>query len=459
MPNLVNLLTFQLINLTNNAVNQRFYSLDIFRGATVALMILVNNPGSWSYIFGPLEHAPWHGCTPTDLVFPFFLFAVGNAMAFVMPKLEQKGTAAFLKKITIRALLIFGIGLFLHWSPFIRWSGEELVVKKWVESETSGVRILGVLQRIALSYFFASLIVYFFKIRGALVTSFILLQLYWLLCLLYGDPADPFSLKGYFGTQVDIDVLGVAHMYKGEGVPFDPEGITSTITSIVQVIFGYFIGFYIQQKGKSYEMLSNLFVAGCILIFTGFAWDTVFPINKKIWTSSYVLYTTGLAVMVLGLLIYLVELRKANERQMKLSKGILAAIILVSVLLALMASALFNTPWYSLVTAALVIDFFIITIITNRLYKFFDVFGKNALFIFFLSGFLPRVLGLMRWTDHVDEKGKIVYTTAFAWFYQNICKPVSENLKNGSLLYALSMIIFFWLIVYWMDRRKIYIKV
>jgi predicted acyltransferase len=440
-------------------VNQRFYSLDIFRGATVALMILVNNPGSWSHIYGPLEHAPWHGCTPTDLVFPFFLFAVGNAMAFVMPRLEQKGTEGFLKKVITRTLLIFGIGLFLHWSPFVRWNDGELVFKQWQESDTSGVRILGVLQRIALCYFFASLIVYFFKIRGALVTSFILLQLYWLFCLLYGAPGDPFSLEGYFGTQVDKDVLGVAHMYKGEGVPFDPEGITSTLPAIVQVIFGYFVGFYIQQKGKSYEMLSNLFVGGCILIFTGFAWDTVFPINKKIWTSSYVLYTTGLAIMVLGILIYLVELRKAHEQQRNLSRNATIAVVAISVVLALIAGWLFESPWYSMVVTALVTSFFLLTLITNRLYKFLDVFGKNALFIFFLSGFLPRLLGLLRWTDHISEKGKPVYTNAFAWFYQEICKPISDNLKNGSLLYALSMIIFYWLIVYWMDRKKIYIKV
>lgn len=384
-------------------MNKRFYSLDIFRGATVALMILVNNPGSWSHMYAPLKHAPWHGCTPTDLVFPFFLFAVGNALAFVMPRLEAAGTGAVLRKVIIRTLLIFGIGLFLHWSPFVRWNdGGELVFKEW-----GNVRILGVLQRIALCYLFASLIVYFFKIRGALFVSFIFLMAYWVLCVLYGAPGDPFSLAGYFGTQVDKDVLGVAHMYKGEGVPFDPEGITSTLPAIVQVIFGYFVGFYIQQKGKNYEMLTHLFIAGCILIFTGFAWDLSFPINKKIWTSSYVLYTTGLAVMVLGVLIFLVELK--NHR--------------------------------------------------SKLYKFFDVFGKNALFIFFLSGFLPRIVSLLRWVDHTDEEGKKVYTNAFSWFYRELCAPVSSDPRMGSLLYALVTIIFYWLIVYFMDKKKIYIKV
>jgi len=151
-------------------MNQRYYSLDVFRGATVALMILVNNPGSWSHIYDPLEHAAWHGCTPTDLVFPptdlvfpFFLFAVGNAMAFVMPKLQQSGTAGFWKKVLKRSVLIFLIGLFLNWFPFVRYNDAgELILKKW---ET--VRIMGVLQRIALCYLFASIIIYYCKLKGS----------------------------------------------------------------------------------------------------------------------------------------------------------------------------------------------------------------------------------------------------------------------------------------------------
>jgi len=391
-------------------LKERFYSLDVFRGATVALMIMVNNPGSWGHIYAPFEHAPWHGATPTDLVFPFFLFAVGNAMAFVIPRLEKAGTTAFLKKVFTRTLLIFAIGLFLNWSPFVKWSGDSLVFKHWVDPEnpTSGIRILGVLQRIALSYFFASLIVFFFKIRGAYFTSFLLLLGYWVLCLLLGTPGDPYSMNGYFGTAIDKSILGVAHMYKGEGVPFDPEGLISTLPSIVQVIFGYFVGNYIQQKGKSYEMLSNLFVAGSILIFTGLCWDLVFPMNKKIWTSSFVLYTSGLAMTVLSIFIYLIEFKQVRG------------------------------AWS----------------------RFFDVFGKNPLFIFVLSGFLPRILALLRWVDHVDpETGKTVYTSAFPWFYEHICKPVSDNLKNGSLLYAICMIAFYWSIVYLLDRKRIYIKV
>ncbi len=383
-------------------MNQRYYSLDVFRGATVALMILVNNPGSWAHIYSPLEHASWHGCTPTDLVFPFFLFAVGNAMAFVMPRFEQAGPAFFWKKVIKRSLLIFAIGLFLNWSPFVRWDGENIVWKLW-----QNIRILGVLQRIAICYFFASVIIFYGKTKGAFVISGILLLAYWFICLLLGNPGDPFSLSGWFGTKIDLSILGVGHIYKGEGIPFDPEGLMSVAGAIVQVVFGFFVGQYIQQKGKTYEMLSHLFVAGLILFFTGYCWDLVFPVNKKIWTSSYVLYTTGLAVMVLGTLIYLVEFKEV--------KG----------------------AWS----------------------RFFDVFGKNPLFIFVLSGFLPRVLAMFRWIDHTTPDGKPVYTSAFPWFYEHICKNIATDLRVGSLLYAIIMILFYWLIVYILDKKKIYIKV
>jgi predicted acyltransferase len=160
-------------------LNSRYYSLDVFRGATVCLMILVNNPGSWSHIYSPLEHAPWHGVTPTDLVFPFFLFAVGNAMAFVMPRLEAGGPAAFWRKIVKRTLLIFGIGLFLQWWPFLQWQDDHLIAKgwEWVDSTGSskGVRVMGVLQRIALCYFFAAIIIYYLKLRGAFLAGLLIL--------------------------------------------------------------------------------------------------------------------------------------------------------------------------------------------------------------------------------------------------------------------------------------------
>lgn len=380
-------------------MNQRFYALDVFRGATVCLMILVNNPGSWSHIYGPLKHAPWHGLTPTDLVFPFFLFAVGNAMAFVMPRLEAGGDAMFWRKIIKRSAIIFLIGLFLNWWPFVRWEDGHLAFINWVNPNdaTKGVRILGVLQRIALCYFFASVIIYYLKLRKAFYVGLLLLLVYWLLCYL-GNSTDPYSLQGWFGTDIDKNILGVAHMYKGEGVPFDPEGLMSTISAIVEVIFGYMVGDYIQKKGKTYEMVTGLFVAGIAMLFTGFCWDLLFPINKKIWTSSYTVYTSGLATITIATMIYLIEFKNVR----------------------------------------------------GGLARFFDVFGKNALFVFALSAFLPKGLGLIKLGNG---------TNPWNFLYTRIFVHIPGDGKLGSLAFALCVITFMWAICYWMDKKKIYVKV
>lgn len=384
-------------------MNQRFYSLDVFRGATVALMILVNNPGSWGHIFPPLEHASWHGVTPTDLVFPFFLFAVGNAMAFVMPKLEAAGEGHFWFKIIKRSLLIFFIGLFLNWFPFIKYDAAGHIVMKPFES----LRIFGVLQRIAVSYFFASVIVHYFKVRGSFVVGAFILLGYWFLCVA-ANPSDPFSLHGWFGTNIDKAILGEKHMYHGEGVAFDPEGLMNSFAAIVQVILGYLVGNYILQKGKTQEMLNGLFVAGAVLIFAGFCWDMVFPINKKIWTSSYTIYTTGLALIILSVMIYLIEFKGTRG-------------------------------WWS---------------------RFFDVFGKNALFIFAMSALIPKTLWLIRISNGVNAAGKPKYLNPLNWFYETICKPIfPADPRIGSLMYALCFIGMMWFLAWVLDRKKIYIKV
>lgn len=388
-------------------MNQRFYSLDVFRGATVCLMILVNNPGSWSHIYAPLDHAEWHGLTPTDLVFPFFLFAVGNAMSFVMPRLQAGGDKVFWKKVITRSLLIYLIGLFLTWWPFVKWSDAGLIFKPWTyiddKGELQGIRLLGVLARIAICYFFASIIIYYFKPRAAFYIGLLLLLLYWALCFLFGD----YTMTGFFGNKVDKAVLGVAHMYKGEGIAFDPEGIMSTMSAIVQVIFGYLVGDYIQKKGKNFEMVSGLFVAGVAMLVTGFCWDMVFPINKKIWTSSYTVYTTGLAIITIATMIYMIEFKNV--------KG-----------------------WLT---------------------KFFDVFGKNALFVFAFSSFLPKTIWLIRIPDGVDKDGKKIYTDAWHGFYKYVCAKIPGDPRIGSIAFAICVIILMWAICYWMDKKKIYIKV
>lgn len=382
--------------------SQRYYSLDVFRGATVALMILVNNPGSWAHIYAPLEHAPWHGCTPTDLVFPFFLFAVGNAMSFVMPRLRESGSSAFWSKTLRRTALIFGIGLLLNWAPFVKYDPEGHLIPKSFDQ----LRILGVLQRIALCYFFASVIIWYGKTRGAFAIGAILLLLYWAICLVFGTPGDPFSMEGHFGTHLDRFLLGSGHMYHGEGTDFDPEGIGSTLPAVVNVLFGYLVGEYINLKGKTWEMLSNLFVAGVALTLTGYLWDMAFPINKKIWTSSYVLYTVGLATLLLATLIYTIEF-----------KGHRGA-------------------WS----------------------RFFDVFGKNPLFIFAFSAIVVKTYGLFRISDGTTAEGKTIHKNLGAWMNDHLFAPSLGDL-NGSLAYAIMHILVFWAIVWWMDRKKIYIKV
>ena len=384
-------------------MKDRFYSLDVFRGSTVALMILVNNPGTWSHIYPPLDHASWHGCTPTDLVFPFFLFAVGNALAFVMPRLDVAGEGAFWKKIITRTLLIFGIGLFLNWFPFIKYNDAGSLVGKPFES----LRIYGVLQRIALSYFFATVIIHFCKVKGSFVAAGSILLVYWFLCVA-ANPHDPFSIKGWFGTGVDKAMIGESHMYHGEGIAFDPEGLMNTFAAIVQVILGYLAGNYIISKGKNAEMLNGLFVTAGVLIFTGFCWDMVFPINKKIWTSSYTVYTTGLALLLLSVMIWLIEF-----------KGI--------------------KGWWC---------------------RFFEVFGKNALFIFVMSGILPRAMGLMRIRGKLDDKGKQVFLSPLSWFYEHVCKPlIPSDPRISSLVYALFFIAMMWFFAWLLDKKKIYIKV
>ena len=400
-------------------MNQRFYSLDVFRGATVCLMILVNNPGSWAHIYAPLEHAPWHGLTPTDLVFPFFLFAVGNAMSFVMPRLEQAGPATFWKKILKRSALIFLIGLFLNWWPFVTEVNQLVAgstelqkvmifkgfewkdLSKEGEIIERGVRIMGVLQRIALAYFFAAILIHFFKGARAFYAAMLLLLGYWALCLI-GNPADPYSLKGWFGTDIDKLILGVTHLYKGEGIPFDPEGLMSTIPAVAQVILGYLVGNHIKEKGTSKEslpvMLNGLFIAAIALLITGFCWDMVMPINKKIWTSSYVVYTTGLAILTIATMIYFIEI-----------KGI-----------------------------------------KTGMARFFDVFGKNALFVFALSAFLPKGLALIKLGNGV---------TPWNWLYKKVLIHTPGLPENGSLVYAIAVISFMWLICWWMDKKGIYVKV
>jgi predicted acyltransferase len=447
-------------------MTQRFYALDVFRGMTVALMILVNTPGSWKWIYSPLRHAEWHGLTPTDLVFPFFLFAVGNAMAFVMPKMYKNGDAFFWQKVIKRTLIIFIIGLLLNWFPFVSWAKNEagiqvLKAKPWSfdhgGNNFGGVRILGVLQRIAICYFFASIMVYYFKRNGAIAGAAALLLIYWVVCYM-GNPADPYSLTGWVGNHLDQNIIGKSHLLfteslyygtpntesnqwaktgfeigtiadslqnqyaqlpklrdsllqlngltvkpsdKNTAILFDPEGLLSTISAIAQVVVGYIIGKFIIDNGNKRSTVEKLLIIGIVLGIIGTAWHQFFPVNKKIWSSSYTVLTCGMATVILAMLIYLFELLKVSQ------------------------------IWG----------------------KFFDAFGKNPLFIFVLSGALPRLLGLFKF------KINDISYTPLQWLQTEIFLPINSDKQVGSFLFALFMIIFYWLIAYIMDKKKIYIKV
>ncbi|RFM26143.1 acyltransferase family protein [Deminuibacter soli] len=373
--------------------NNRFLALDVFRGMTVCFMIIVNTPGSELYTFAPLKHAAWHGFTPTDLVFPSFLFAVGNAMSFAMKKYTGAGRATALKKILKRSVLIFLLGYLMYWFPFVH----QLPDGSWAGNPIGNTRIMGVLQRIALAYLFASLLILYCKRKTVMIVSAVLLLGYWVVLLLFPvTGADPLSMTGNAGMRLDEWILGDAHLYHGEGIPFDPEGLLSTLPAIVNVVLGYFTGLFIQQKGKTYEGLTKLLLCGCLLIFTALVWNMVFPINKKLWTSSFVLNTVGIDLVLIAALIYLIEFLNVRRGT-----------------------------------------------------GFFTVFGKNPLFIYLLSELLAIVL----FTIHMEPKLHL-----YGWLNKYIFQAAIPG-PVGSLLFAVLYMLLCWCVGKILDMKKIYVRV
>lgn len=388
-------------------MTERLRSLDVFRGASVALMILVNNPGSWFHLYPPLAHAGWHGCTPTDLVFPFFLFAVGNALACVMPALRDAGGAAAVRRVGRRVLLIFAIGLLLNAAPFVRWDAEGALVVKSLAT----LRTMGVLQRIALSFGAAALVVWWLPRRGVLWAVLALLAGYWLACLSLGDPQDPYGLFGWFGTGIDRALLGANHLYRGEGIAFDPEGLASTPPAVAQVLLGWWVGDAVRRHGKvDAELVSRLFLQAALLALAAYAWQLAMPLNKKIWTSSYVLLSTALAMAALATLMHVLEVRRRPAEQL---------------------------AWVRLCEA----------------------FGRNALFVFVLSGLVPRVLALWRWPEALRADGSPVWTSPLPWLYQNVFAGLGSDPRLGSLLFACANLAVYAAVALWLDRRRLYIRV
>lgn len=382
--------------------SQRFLALDIFRGMTVCFMIIVNTPGNGATTYSPLLHATWNGFTPTDLVFPSFMFAVGNAMSFVMEKWAKLSQAQVLGKIFKRTIIIFLLGFLMYWFPFVHYNDQHQLVGNPFDH----TRVMGVLQRIALGYCFASLMIYYLRPFRVLTLSVVLLLLYWLILLLFGETGDPYNMLTNAGTKLDMWLLGPNHLYHGEGVAFDPEGVLSTLPAITNLTFGWLAGKWIQRKarpddypvgrGKEYEGLAKLLLAGALFIALALAWHPFFPINKKLWTGSFVLLTVGIDCIILAVLIYITDFLQQKK-------------------------------WG----------------------YFFEVFGKNPLFIYLLS----EVGAILLWFFGVGEK----YQPLYSWIFENVFSRA--GMYFGSFLFAISFMLVCWLVGYILDKRKIYIRV
>ncbi|HEX8354516.1 MAG TPA: heparan-alpha-glucosaminide N-acetyltransferase domain-containing protein [Pyrinomonadaceae bacterium] len=367
----------------------RLLSLDAFRGLTVAGMILVNNPGTWGSIYGPLQHASWHGWTPTDLVFPFFLFIVGVSVTLALSRRAESagGRRDLYVKILRRSLIIFALGLFLAGFPSF---------------DLSTIRIPGVLQRIAVCYLCAALIFLHTDWRKQLYVVAALLLGYWALMTLvpvpgYG-PGDLDSKEWNLAAYVDRAVFG-RHVWSQAKV-YDPEGILSTLGALATTLAGVLTGHLLRSRRGDFEKVSAMFVAGAAAIVAGWAWDSWLPVNKALWTSSYVLLTAGMALQLLAVCYWLIDL-----------KG-------------------------------------------RRRWAFpFVVFGTNALAAFFLTGLCAKLLGLIKLTG-ADGKPASLHSVIYKGVFDS-----SLAAKDASLAFALCFVAVWFGLMWLLYRRKIFIKV
>jgi predicted acyltransferase len=380
--------------------SKRLIALDVFRGATVALMILVNNPGTWGAQYGALKHAPWHGWTPTDFVFPFFLFIVGVAMAFAFRKYDYKLNKDATKKIIKRTLIIYGLGIFLGLlRPVAGATFGEVVGNLF-----GNWRLVGVLPRIALCYLFASLMVLQFNKKTVIWISAGILVGYWVLLASTGG----FGIEDVLVRKVDLAILGEGHIYHGyhdsmgQRIAFDPEGLLSTLPAIVTTILGYLTGMLILETPDKKQLVKKMLIRGAAFLALGLLWGLFFPINKPIWSSSYVILMGGWSMLFLGI-----------------------SILLIDVL-----------GWKSATEP-------------------FVVFGSNPLFIFVLSAVYAKLLAYIKF---IPMDGAIVSTKT--WLFAKVFMPMANYSKiDASLLFALTTITIFWAISLILYRKKIFIKI
>ena len=373
----------------------RLLSLDVFRGLTVAAMILVNNPGSWTHIYAPLKHAEWHGCTPTDLIFPFFLFIVGVSISYALG--SKKGYMSHSKLIMTalkRALILFGLGLFLNLFPKVFTEPMEAF---------QTVRIPGVLQRIAVVFFITALIFIKTNPKTQLRLLIGILIAYWAMMTLIPVPGVGYAnleKETNLGAWLDRTILTEAHLWRSAKT-WDPEGILSTLPAIGTGLFGVLVGSWLKRKDREESVkISWMFSIGILAVILGLIWDLCFPINKALWTSSFVLYAGGLATIGLALCYWLIDVQGYK-------KGT----------------------------------------------KPFVVYGVNAITVFFLSGLIPRILTMIK-VNMPD--GTTVNSRE--WMYETFFSPYFSPI-NASLAGAVTFILIWLGILWWMYSKKIIIKV
>jgi predicted acyltransferase len=355
----------------------RLLSLDVFRGLTILAMMLVNNPGGGEG-YWPLEHAPWHGWTPTDLIFPFFLFIVGTSLSYSLRRFrngEQISSAVYWRIVRRTALLIF-----LGWMP-------SLLLKTIGAFDTHTFDLV----RIALVYFCTSLIVLHVPLRGQAALAGIILLGYWATLAFLPDPHDygkNLSNDHNITVVVDRALVGDKHMYHGDP-PTEPEGFLSTFPAIVSALMGYWTGLFIQRRGANYRTVAMLAIYGLLIAAIGQGWHLAFPINKKLWTSSFVLLTGGLAMIMF-------------------------------------AGCLMKFDIWG----------------WRRLARPFEIVGINAIFVFVCSGLLSIMLGRV----HVGNE------TAHAWIYHSLITSWIHEPKLASLGMALLTVAFWWFVCWIMSR-------